>query len=100
MAEVREPIGVLVVDDHRMFAESLARLLSDEDGIVVLGVAAGGAEALDMAARLAPRVALVDYQMPEQDGVAIAAELKRRHPATMVVMLTGSPDDRILLAAI
>ena len=93
-------IGVLIIDDHRMFAESLARLLADEEGIAVLATAASGAEGIELADRLRPQVVLVDYQMPERDGVAIAAEIKRRDPKIMVVMLAGSAEDRVLLAAI
>lgn len=93
-------IGVLIIDDHRMFAESLARLLGGEEGIAVLGTAAGWSEGIELADRLRPQVVLVDYQMPEQDGVAIAAEIKRRDPKIMVVMLAGSAEDRVLLAAI
>jgi DNA-binding NarL/FixJ family response regulator len=93
-------VGVLIVDDHRMFAESLARLLSDEQGISVLGVVSTADEAVDLAERLEPRVVLMDYQLPEKDGVAITREIKRSNPQIMVVMLTGSTDDRVLLAAI
>jgi DNA-binding NarL/FixJ family response regulator len=93
-------IRVLLVDDHRMFAESLARLLTDEGDIDVVGVATSGAAALSMAANLHPRVVLVDHQIPDQDGVSVASELKHGDPETMVVMLTGSTDDRVLLAAI
>ena len=96
----RGTIGVLIIDDHRMFAESLARLLADEEGISVLATAASGSEGIELADRLRPQVVLVDYQMPEQDGVAIAAEIKRRDPKIMVVMLAGSAEDRVLLAAI
>lgn len=93
-------IRVLIVDDHRMFAESLSRLLSDETDIEVVGIATSGAEALALTPHLRPTVVLIDFRMPGQDGVAIAAEIKRLDPATMVVMLTGSADDRTLLAAI
>jgi DNA-binding NarL/FixJ family response regulator len=93
-------VGVLIVDDHRMFAESLARLLSDEPGIAVLGIAATGAQALEAAAQLRPEVVLIDYQMPGGDGVAVTGDIKRLNPRIMVVMLTGSPEDRVLLAAI
>jgi two-component system, NarL family, response regulator DevR len=93
-------IGVLLIDDHRAFAESLARLLADEPDISVVGIATTGAEGLDMAVRLLPQVALIDYHLPEQDGVTIAAEIKQREPQIKVVMLTGSADDRVLLAAI
>ena len=100
MAEPEESVlGVLVVDDHQMFAESLARLLSDEDDIVVLGTAADGSEALDLCERLKPNVMLIDYHMPGRDGVSITAEIKRNHPEIMVVMLTGSAEDHVLLSA-
>jgi DNA-binding NarL/FixJ family response regulator len=101
MTEQRvDSVSVLIVDDHLMFAESLARLLSDEAGIQVLGIAVSGSQAIALADRLQPQVVLVDYQLPEQDGVEITAQLKQRSPQTMVVMLTGSADDRVLLAAI
>jgi DNA-binding NarL/FixJ family response regulator len=93
-------IGVLIVDDHRMFAESLARLLADEPDLDVVGLATDAAQAVAQAAALLPQVVLVDYQMPDRDGVSLAADLKRAHPDMMVVMLTGSTDDRVLLAAI
>lgn len=101
MAESEDTtVGVLIVDDHRMFSESLARLLADEEGVDVLGVAATGADAIDMVHRLHPNVVLMDYQLPDQDGVAVTVEVKRQNPSVMVVMLTGSTEDRVLLAAI
>jgi two-component system response regulator DevR len=101
MAESEDTtVAVLIVDDHRMFAESLSRLLADEEGIAVLGVAATGADAIEMVNRLHPDVVLMDYQLPDRDGVAVAAAIRRENPNVMVVMLTGSSEDRILLAAI
>ena len=101
MAESEDTtIGVLIVDDHRMFSESLARLLADEDGITVLGVAVTGSEAIDMVNQRHPNVVLMDYQLPDRDGVAVTVEVKRQNPGVMVVMLTGSAEDRVLLAAI
>ena len=95
-----ETIDVLIVDDHRVFAESLARLLSDEEGVEVVGVVSDAPEAIDLAARLRPRVVLMDYRMPDRDGIAITTEIKRRNPEIMVVMLTAATEDRVLLAAI
>jgi DNA-binding NarL/FixJ family response regulator len=97
---VVETIGVLIVDDHRVFAESLARLLSDEEGVEVVGVVNEGSEAIELAAQLRPRVVLMDYRMPDRDGIAITTEIKRRNPEIMVVMLTAATEDRVLLAAI
>ena len=101
MSEVStEPIRVLIVDDHRMFADSLARLLRDDAGIDVLGVATNGVDTIDMCARLHPNVVLVDYQLPDTNGASLAADLKAADPTVMVVMLTASNDDRVLLDAI
>lgn len=93
-------VSVMVVDDHRMFAESLGRLLEDEGDIAVLGVCGGAREALELAGRVRPDVALVDYFLPGPDGVELVRQLKHLRPEVQIVMLTGSPDDRLLLAAI
>jgi len=93
-------VGVVVVDDHAMFAESLARLLGSEDDIEVLGVGATGREAVTLVERLRPRVLLLDFDMPEGNGVEVATEIKARWPTTMIVLITGSTDDRVLLRAI
>ena len=101
MTETQEAeISVLIVDDHKVFAESLARLLSDEAGVTVVGVVSDASEAIDLAARLRPRVVLMDYRMPDRDGIAITTEVKRKNPEIMVVMLTAATEDRVLLAAI
>jgi DNA-binding NarL/FixJ family response regulator len=97
---VSSRIGVLIVDDHRMFAESLARLLDDEDDLHVVGIAADRAEAVALAVELTPQVVLVDYQLPEINGDVVAAEIKRLIPDVVIVMLTGAGDDRVLVGAI
>lgn len=93
-------VSVVLIDDHRMFAESLSRLLDLEDDIEVVGVGASGKEALSLVEQHAPRVLLIDYDIPEGNGVQVATEVKQRRPDTMVVMITGAAEDRILLAAI
>ncbi len=93
-------IGVVVVDDHRLFAEGLTRLLDVEDDIEVLGSGASGREALMLVERLRPRVLLLDFDLPEGNGVVTATEIKARWPETMIVMISGSTDDGLLLRAI
>lgn len=100
MMTATDTISVLIVDDHRMFAESLSRLLADEDGITVLGIAGTVRETMELVSRYEPQVVLLDYQLPDGDGVTVTADVKRAHPKTMVVMLTGSTEDRVLLGAI
>jgi len=93
-------ISVLIVDDHRMFAESLSRLLADEPGISVLGVAGNIRDAMELVATHRPQVLLLDYELPDGDGVSMTRDVKRAYPTTMIVMLTGSTEDRVLLGAI
>jgi two-component system response regulator DevR len=93
-------VRVLLVDDHQMFAESLSRLLRDEVGIEVLGIAGTVREALDAIPRLRPQVVLVDYELPDGNGIEVMTHVKTTYPDTMVVMLTGSTEDRVLLDAI
>ena len=93
-------IAILIIDDHRMFADSLARLLDDEDDLAVVGIASNRAEAVALATDLAPQVVLVDYQLPDVNGDAVAAEIMELMPDIKIVMLTGATDDRVLVAAI
>ena len=95
-----ETVGVVVVDDHRMFAEGLARLLALEADIEVLGVGGNGRDAVTLVEQLRPRVLLLDFDMPEGNGVVAAREVKAARPETMIVMISGSTDDRLILRAI
>jgi len=81
---------VLLVDDDRLFAESVAARLSDDGRMDVVGIAADGAEAIELAATLEPDLVLMDIAMPGLDGVAATREIVGRSPATRVVMLTAS----------
>lgn len=91
---------VVIVDDHLMFAESLARLLGDERDIAVAGIASNGAQARSLIAEEPPHVALVDYHLPDVDGVSLARDMLGARPDLGVIILTGSDDDLLMLAAI
>lgn len=93
-------ISVLVVDDHPVVREGLRTFLELQDGIRVAGVAGDGEEAISQAELLRPDVIVMDLTMPRLDGVGAMQELRRRLPATRVVVLTSSADDSRLLAAI
>jgi DNA-binding NarL/FixJ family response regulator len=80
---------VLLVDDHQLVRAGLASLLEPWDDLVVVGQAANGAEALDVAARTTPDVVLMDLSMPVLDGVAATRALLEAHPGTAVVVLTS-----------
>jgi DNA-binding NarL/FixJ family response regulator len=83
---------VLVVDDHTMLRDSVARLIDHADGCEVVGTAGDGRAAVDLADRLAPDVVLMDIEMPELDGIAATAQITARRPGARVVMLTTFSD--------
>jgi two-component system response regulator DesR len=82
-------IRVLLADDEELIRVAVATLLSLEPDIVVVAQASHGREAVDCALAHSPDVAIVDLEMPELDGIGVAAELARVLPACKVVLLTG-----------
>lgn len=82
-----------------MFAESLVRLLEGEPDVEVCGIAASLEEARTVAAAERPDVVLLDYGLPDADGVEAVATLGRDVPAAKFVMLTGRTDEPTLSRA-
>jgi DNA-binding NarL/FixJ family response regulator len=93
-------IRVLVVDDQRLIREGIASLLDIQDGIAVVGMAADGKEAVEQVHALGPDLVLMDVRMPEMDGVAAVAVLRRTAPACRVVMLTTFDDEEYVVQAL
>ncbi len=89
----REPLAVLIVDDHATFRGS-ARALLESEGFLVVGEAASGAEALERVRELQPDVVLLDVQLPDIDGFEVAAELaKDEHPPAVILTSTRDASD-------
>ncbi|GAA1018303.1 hypothetical protein Aple_035070 [Acrocarpospora pleiomorpha] len=80
--------SVLIVDDHDGFRSS-ARALLEAGGFVVAGDAATGAEAVAAADRLHPDVVLLDIQLPDLDGFAVAARLTGLADPPVVVLVSS-----------
>lgn len=79
---------VLIVDDHEAFRDSAAALL-EQEGFDVLGQAADGPQAVAAVERLKPEVVLLDIQLPELDGFAVAERLATLPEAPLVVLISS-----------
>ncbi len=94
-------IRLLIADDHPVVRAGLAGLFADEEGFEVVGQAADGAQAVELAAREKPDVVLMDLRMPVLDGVAATASIVASGPdAPRVLILTTYESDDQILAAI
>jgi pilus assembly protein CpaE len=85
---VSDKIGVVIVDDIPETREHLSKLLSFENDIEVVGMAASGLEALELASRLRPDVVLMDINMPGMDGIATTEQLSATVPNASIVMMS------------
>ena len=90
----------MIADDHRLMREGTAALLAADPRIDVVGLASGGREAVELAARLEPDVALLDVGMPDIGGVEACAAIRARVPGVRVLMLTVSEDALDVRAAL
>jgi two-component system NarL family response regulator len=94
------PTRVLIAEDHRLMREGTAALLRLDERIEVVGLAADGAEAIALAERRAPDVALLDLGMPRVNGIEACAILRERFPEIEVLILTASEREEDLYAAL
>jgi pilus assembly protein CpaE len=85
---VAERIKVVIVDDIPETREHLTKLLGFESDVEVVGTAASGEEALDVAASLRPDIVLMDINMPGMDGIAATELLAARVPNAAIVMMS------------
>jgi DNA-binding NarL/FixJ family response regulator len=93
-------IRVLLVDDHVMIRAGLERLLDQDPGIDVVGVADRGARALELDAELQPDVVVMDISMPDMDGIETTRRLITERAEASVVMLTAHTDRERVLDAV
>ncbi len=95
-----DQVRVVIADDHPLYREGVARSLSEDAGILVVGQAQDADGAIELAARLNPDVMLLDISMPGGGGLAaLRAIMATEHPPR-VAMLTASEEDDIVMQAL
>ncbi|WP_212723201.1 response regulator [Nocardioides jishulii] len=93
-------VRVVIADDQELFRRGLTMLLSQEPDIQVVGEAADGVAATDMAVALAPDVVLLDVRMPKRTGIEACRAIKEATPSAKVIMLTVSDEEVDLYEAV
>ena len=97
---MKKPIRVLIADDHLVVRVGLKEMLDGEPEFEVVGEAANGVEAVDLADWRKPDVVLMDLRMPELDGATAIARIKERNPRVNALVLTTYESDADVVKAI
>src|ERR671936_405814 len=96
----RPPLSVMLVDDHEVVRNGIRALLQATDDIIVTAEAGTVREAVDEADRTRPDVIVMDVRLADGRGIEATREIRAKHPATNVLMLTSFADDEALFASI
>ncbi|NOU99561.1 response regulator transcription factor [Paenibacillus planticolens] len=91
-----EIVKTLVVDDHPLFARATKALLEQIERVEVVGIANDAKQCLEQVEMYQPELIFLDYQLPDQTGIEVAAAIKSRYPHTLIVIFTGVELDSII----
>ncbi len=96
----RPKIRLLIADDHAVVRSGLRSILESEDDIEVVGEAADGHQALELAQELLPDVILMDINMGDWDGVTATRRVRNSVPSSRVIVLTNYDEDNLVFSSI
>lgn len=93
-------IRVLLADDHSIVRRGLRSALEDDPSFQIVGEAANGREAVQLAELLVPDIAIIDIAMPQLNGIDATALIQKASPQTRVLMLSVHSDETYILRAL
>jgi len=93
-------ITVLLADDHALVRRGFRRMLEDDPGILVVGEASDGQEAVRLATSLKPRVIVMDCAMPELNGVEATRKILEMYPEAGILMLSMHSEETLVSQAL
>jgi DNA-binding NarL/FixJ family response regulator len=95
-----DKIRILVVDDHALFRGGITQVLSRERDFDIVGEAADGRAAIEMAGAVSPSIVLMDLSLPAPGGLETTQRIRREFPATAVIVMAADEDEESLFASI
>lgn len=100
MMDLASPIRILSVDDHDLVRKGIAAILATESGLMLVGEANSGAEAVRLHRQHRPDVTLMDLRLPDQNGIETTREIHEEFPAARIIALTSYDGDQDIYRAL
>jgi len=97
--DIMEKFSIIIVDDHPLFREGVRSVIDAEEDLNVLAEGTSGDQALQLVRELRPRVALIDINMPNMNGMQVTRQIKAERLDTSIVLLTAYDDVEQVLHA-
>lgn len=97
---MNQEVSIVIADDHPLMRQGLRQVIELEPNLKIVGEAANGSEALSLIEEMKPNVAILDVDMPHQDGFQVARELAAKNNQAGIIFLTIHSEEEMFHAAL